>query len=366
MSYSVASGSLGILGLGVSVPSTVRGNDWWPRKVVQRWQEQARAAREKRPPVVPDAGPDTLAIVAAMEAEADDPFRGVVERPVAADHVRAIDLEAEAARRALANSGLAADDIGFVLGTSLVPDHLIVENLAALHHRLGLRSDCMTVSAGVTCSGFMAQMTLARALVGSGFASYGLLVQSSLMSRVLDWQAPYSPVFGDGASAVVVGAVEHPFGVRGNAQFTDGQYSEAVVAGVRGKRWFEDGSVTWFPNDAAHVRGMLFSAPRRASQSVAAALRHSELSPSGIDVYVGHQGTSWLPRVTQLACGLSEARRLESFAHTGSLTVANIPYLLARAAAGEELVAGDTVAMFSGGAGETYGAMILRWAARGR
>ena len=73
--------NVGILGLGVYLPPTIRTNDWWPKEVVARWQkdiEDSITGRE-RPPL--ESLTETQRVLAeALAAESSNPFRGVKQR----------------------------------------------------------------------------------------------------------------------------------------------------------------------------------------------------------------------------------------------------------------------------------------------
>ena len=66
------------------------------------------------------------------------------------------------------------------------------------------------------CSGFVYALAIADRMVAGGLARNALVVGAEIYSRILDWNDRGTCVlFGDGAGAVVLAAVEgagHPFG----------------------------------------------------------------------------------------------------------------------------------------------------------
>src|SRR5260221_12563873 len=100
---------VGIRGLGTFLPATVRTNEWGPKAIVDGWHDRMahRAARAEAP------DPSSLTegarlTFAAMTDLAADPFRGAVERRVMGADMTASDMEAHAAREAIARAGLQA------------------------------------------------------------------------------------------------------------------------------------------------------------------------------------------------------------------------------------------------------------------
>src|SRR5260370_42131871 len=91
--------NVGILGMGIYLPPTVRTNDWWPAPVVQKWREKlnenlARPQRE---------APTTPRIRGTLEGIAqfgDPPLHGAGERRLKPSGRRASDTEDPAAQHA--------------------------------------------------------------------------------------------------------------------------------------------------------------------------------------------------------------------------------------------------------------------------
>ncbi|MCX5381037.1 3-oxoacyl-ACP synthase III family protein [Streptomyces sp. NBC_00091] len=123
------------------------------------------------------------------------------------------DLCAEAAGRALANSGLAPADLDFLILTTATPDTLLPTTATVVADRLGLSHlPAFQLQAG--CSGAVQALDVARALLAGGHRA-GLVVGGDVTDRFLDpgREALSLPteelvnyvLFGDGAGAAVVG-----------------------------------------------------------------------------------------------------------------------------------------------------------------
>lgn len=73
-------------------------------------------------------------------------------------------------------------------------------------------------------------------MIQAGRAKVALLIQSSGTTRLMSPEDPMSAWFGDGATAVIVGAVEPGFGLLGQSHETHGEYYEGLCAGYRTDR----------------------------------------------------------------------------------------------------------------------------------
>jgi len=348
---------VGLLGVATYLPPETRRNDWWPAETVEGWMR----ARRANPPRPPDAVTPAMArVLSAMAEQAVDPFQGVVERRVMPVGMTSTDMEAEAAERAIARAQIDRREIDALLTYTAVPEYLLSNAACVLHHRLGLAPTCFTLQAEASGHSFMTQLTLAESLIASGRARHALLVQSAASSRLIDRDELQSPLFGDGAAAVVVGRVAGG-GLLATVHRTDGTYPRALIATVRGGRWYDGGSIILHRGDLDAARQVFLETADRAIEVVGAALREAELAPGDVDFFAVHQGTPWLRQVTQEVLGLHRARSVDTFATTGYLFGASIPLVLETAQREGLLPAGSVVVMHGGGVGSTYGAIVTRW-----
>lgn len=354
--------AVGILGLGTYLPPEVRRNDWWPSDVVARWSERS-AARVTRGDS-PDPGslaPGERRTLEAMVAIANDPFRGAVERRVIADDMTQWEMEARAAREAMQRAGIRPDEVGVLLTQTPIPEHLVINTACPTHRLLELPRRCFTLGTEAACNGFALHASLAQAMIASGQAKYVLSVHSTAMTRVNDPKEPDSAWWGDGAAAAVFGAVSDGRGLLSAVHNTDGNSWGAVVLGVPDRRWWEDGRMVIHNRNRDHTRAMLMSLVDRAGETIGQAIDEAGLTKRDVDFFASHQGTAWLTKATQAHSGLDHAKTLVTFPTFGNMTTVNIPFILAMAEREGMVRDGSIVATFSGGAGETWSSLCLRW-----
>ena len=111
--------TVGIIGLGTFLPAEMWTNDWWPKHVVDGWQEMfGRPTGATSSGPLPPAAQRTLD---AMREYATDPFRGARERQVMAADMTTTEMETNAAREALDAAKLRPDDIDVILSETPVP-----------------------------------------------------------------------------------------------------------------------------------------------------------------------------------------------------------------------------------------------------
>lgn len=346
-----------IVGLGLELPARVRTNAEWPARFSARF-----SALRARDLTRIDPAADEIGAIAARWATTTerDPFRGARERRIA--EVTSSELAALAAKAALADAGLSPGDVDVVLSHALVPERVSPPDAARVAHLVGVRRGG-AYGLDAVCASVVAQLVVAAALVESGRARHVLLVQSHVVSPTLDLDQPASAIFGDAASALVVGPGRSGEGLVGDVAATDGALHRAVSF-ERG-----DGSPWWAGGPALHPG----SADRGATETMTSRLLHfgvdtvralldrTGLRALDVDVLATIQPAAWYPSALAEAVGVPVERApttFEAMAHVGACGV--VANLLAARRAGR-LVPGAHVVLYAHGAGMNRVAALVRW-----
>ena len=114
-------------------------------------------------------------------------------------------LSAAAARQALENAGITADQIGACIVATLTPDTLVPSAACCLQRELGLPNDIPCFDLNAACTGFLYALHTMECLLNAAPRKFGLVVGAEHLSRITNWQDRGTCIlFGDGAAAVVV------------------------------------------------------------------------------------------------------------------------------------------------------------------
>lgn len=283
---------------------------------------------------------------------------GIEERRVV-DGESCCDLAAEAAARALADSGLSPADIGLILVATFTGDSLMPSLACRVQARLGIpNAVCFDLAAA--CSGFVYALTTADALLRSGLAEHALVVGAEVLSQTLDWTDRGSCVlFGDGAGAVVLSRRDE---------------AEAGTSGLYGFAWGARGE------DAADLDSLMLALSARAGahmkmqgrqvykfavkvvpELVEACLAAADLRPEEIAWVVAHQANLRILESSALRCGIPLERWYHNLERYGNTSAASVPLALAEMAEQGLLKRGDKLILLGFGGGLTYGAILLSW-----
>lgn len=268
----------------------------------------------------------------------------------------------DAGRRALAEAGVDASEVGLIINTSVTRPHLEPSVAVRLHHGLGLPSSAVNFDIANACLGFVNAMSLAGQLIDSGQVRYALVidgedadeVQVRTIEHLLqdgvkrkDFMAQFASLtLGSGAAAAVLGPADaHPKGHR-------------LVGGItRAATQFHDlcvGSVDGMFTDA---KALLKNGLDLVVSAWQDALPHWDWKD--MDRYITHQVSRVHTDSFVKAVGLDPSRVPATFPWLGNIGPASIPITLDQEKA--SLKPGDRVLLMGVGSGINTAMLELAW-----
>ncbi|MBW3548458.1 MAG: ketoacyl-ACP synthase III [Actinobacteria bacterium] len=293
--------------------------------------------------------PDTAVTNAELEARLDTSDRWITERTGIRE--RRIggttgQLAAAAARQALTAAGATPASVDLLVVATSTPDQQLPATASTVQHELGLRCGAFDVNAA--CSGFVYAL-----VAGTGMSMAGarrvLVVGADVMSRVTDQDDRSTAVlFGDGAGAVVLDAVDGPGQLLGWDLGSDGSLRHLLQADLGGYVRMEGKEVF-----RRAVRVMV--------ESSEMALQRAGLTIDDVALLVPHQANT---RIITAACerlGIPVERAAMVLHRTGNTSAASIPLALGDAVDAGRVAKGDIVLLVGFGAGMTWASAVLRW-----
>ena len=283
-------------------------------------------------------------------------------RYAAADEATS-DLAARAALDALSGASMSVDEIDYIiLATSTgdspqPPTAYIVQDLLKAHN-----AACLDIN--VVCSGFTYGLTLAQSLVALHPERRALVIAADLYSRILDFSDRRTAILlGDGAGAVVVGAVEEPHGIIDTELRSMGDARHLIRVEAGGSRHPAS-------RDTVAAGGHLFRMDGRGvrdfvMEHVPFALKdlvtRSGFALEDVQHFIPHQANGVLLTELIERAGLSGARTPRTLERYGNVGSASVPIALADAHHRGGIKDGDLVLLAAFGGGMSIGACLLLW-----
>lgn len=299
---------------------------------------------------------------------------GIRTRHIAAAGETAADLAYAAATSLFAaHPAIARDAIDTLILCTQAPDHFLPSSACILQHRLGLPTSCAAFDINLGCSGYVYGLALARGMIESGLRRNVLLLTADTYSKFIHpHDRSVRTLFGDGAAATLVSAVEAPAGsaIGGFVLGTDGGGADKLIvpagaarlppsAATGATRTDASGNVRsddhLFMDGAEVMAFTLTSVPRAMAQ----VLDEAGKTLADIDHVVFHQANRFMLDALRKKCKIPEDKFIIEMDSVGNTVSSTIPIALARARAKGRTRPGQTALLLGFGVGYSWGGVIV-------
>ena len=277
----------------------------------------------------------------------------------------------KAAQIAIDRSGVAKEDIDFVVFATLSPDYYFPGPGVLVQRDLGLRT-VGALDVRNQCSGFVYALSVADQYIKTGMYKNILVIGSEVHSTGLDMTTRgrgVSVIFGDGAGAAVLSREEDlTKGILSTHLHSEGIHAEELVlkAPGMGGRWVTDILEDKDPDDESYYPYMngqfvFKNAVVRFSEVINEGLEANSLQVSDIDMLIPHQANLRISQYIQKKFGLRDDQVHNNVQKYGNTTAASIPIALTEAWELGKIKEGDTVVLAAFGSGFTWASAIIKW-----
>ncbi|MEU2515014.1 beta-ketoacyl-ACP synthase III [Streptomyces syringium] len=288
--------------------------------------------------------------LAAMVDTSDEWIRsrvGIRTRRIAEPDESVASMAAEAAAKALANSGLDAADIDLVLVATCTAVDRSPNTAARVAAHLGLTAPAV-MDINVVCAGFPHALATADHAIRAGSAVNALVIGVEKFTDVADWTDRTTCVLvGDGAGAAVVTAAAEP-GIgpvvwgsvpeMGHAVRIEGTPSRFAQEGQSVYRW----ATTQLPPIARKV------------------CERAGVAPEELAAVVLHQANLRIIEPVARKIGAVNAVIATDVTESGNTSAASIPLALSKLVERGEIASGAPVLLFGFGGNLSYAGQVVR------
>ena len=272
---------------------------------------------------------------------------GIHERRIAAPDEPVSALAQRAAEMALADAGVAAEDLDLIIMATLTSDRIIPSTACVLQDRLGAKH-AAAFDLSAACSGFVYAASIATQFIESGVYRHVLVIGGETLSKVIDWTDRNTCIlFGDGAGAAVFGAVEDGYDIP-----SSGSLCPVTPETIEQRLNF------------VHMDGkaVFRFATKVMGKTVETSLRRAGMEREELDYLVPHQANIRIIQAAAKRLAMPMEKVIINIHHYGNMSAASIPVALAEAAHAHRFKKGDNIALAGFGAGLTWASCIMKWA----
>lgn len=281
---------------------------------------------------------------------------GIEQRHIADDNEYTSDLGVAAARHALENAGIDAQEIDLIVVATTTPDYTFPATATLIQEKLGIRHGA-AFDIQAVCSGFIYAVSVVDSMLKTGLAKNALVIGAETFSRILDWTDRTTCVlFGDGAGAFVMSAQSGTQdGVINTYLRSDGRHRELL---------YVDGGPSR-TQTVGHVRMIGKQVFRYAVRDISGAMEtcavRAGVDIDDIDWFVPHQANQRILDGVAKKLKISPESVISTVAQHANTSAASVPLAMSQAILDGRIKRGNLVMLEAFGGGFTWGAALLRY-----
>ena len=283
------------------------------------------------------------------------PRTGVRSRHVISDE-RLEDMAIEASKKALADAGINASDLDYIICSNVVNEYITPQLSCIVQGGIGATCPCIDINCA--CAGFIYALQIAESFYRSGFVKNVLIVSAEEPTRMTDWTDRRTCVlFGDGAGAAVLTPGDNIKGFSMSAaSATDKLYQIRTLQPTP--------YITKEEKDVPlQMKGQdVFKFAVKASSSdITKLLKNNSLEASDVDYILLHQANKRIINTIREFLDQPMEKFPVNIEDHGNSSSSCCPILLDECNRKGLFKEGDKVVLCAFGAGFVSGAVLLEW-----
>lgn len=282
---------------------------------------------------------------------------GIQSRHVASLDESSYTLALNACKALLSKCPKYAQQIDYVLYSTLNHEHFMLSSAALLHKQLGLKSQCGVMDFKLPCTGYLQLLSIAQALIESGAGNNILVVTADTYSkRIPDIDIRTKSIFGDAATATIIsdyGFAEILHCTHG----TEGEGSLLHVIRTKCIPSFETNNIPGSalevevnPRDFYMIGSEIFNfATEYIPREYYRFLESTGIPENEISYYIFHQANKFMLTYIRKRLGIAENRFYIDMHDVGNTSTSSIPIALYRTRQKSESTGLTLLCSFGGG-----------------
>lgn len=257
-------------------------------------------------------------------------------------------MGAAAAKVALGNANIKAEDIDLIIASTSTPDYFHPSLACLIQREIGAKCGAFDVSAA--CAGFIYALDTARSFLCTGKYKTILVAASEKLSNQTDYTDRNTCVlFGDGAGAVIIQASDGLY-----ESYLGAQGDDITNAFIQCPVNYDNKTKPYITMDG---RGVYKFAADIMPYSVNEALKLANKTADDVTLLIPHQANIRIIEKAAEKIGIPMERVFVNVGKYGNISSACIPVALSESIGGFKR--GDIIALTGFGAGLSYGAIVF-------
>ncbi|MBN1788590.1 MAG: ketoacyl-ACP synthase III [Sedimentisphaerales bacterium] len=290
---------------------------------------------------------------------------GIKVRHIAADDQTTASLSTEAAKKALKQAKVNAEDIELIIVATITPEMGFPATACFVQEQLGAKK-AWAFDISAACSGFVYALSIAQHFIINGKYDNILVIGAETLSKITDYKDRASCIlFGDGAGAAVVtkADVNGSRGIFYSTNGADGAGWTSLNCPAYGSRHpadkpLENPNYIYMQINGREVYQL---AVRKIVETVEDCMSHCDLSADDIKMVIPHQMNARIIESVAKRLKLTDEQIFINIDKYGNTSAASIPIALDEYLRSGTVKKGDIVVLVAFGGGLTWGANVIEF-----
>ncbi|WP_163193986.1 beta-ketoacyl-ACP synthase III [Clostridium thermarum] len=305
---------------------------------------------------------DDLAKIVDTSDEWISSRSGIKERRITSGE-NTSDLAVKAAKNALENAGVSAENVDLIIVATVTPDMFTPATACLVQSKLGAKK-AAAFDINAACTGFIYGISVGTQFIKTGVYNHVLVIGAETLSKIVNWQDRSTCVlFGDGAGAVLLSSSK----VRGVGSIliaADGEKGEVLQSHALPI------NNPYAPDNIEHAghnhivmdgREVFKFATSVMAESVEEILKRENLTMDDIQYVIPHQANVRIIDYATRKLSADPSKFYVNLDKYGNTSSASIPIALDEINRNGLLSNGDKLIIVGFGGGLTNGAAFLQW-----
>ncbi|MEN8906545.1 MAG: beta-ketoacyl-ACP synthase III [Clostridiales bacterium] len=288
---------------------------------------------------------------------------GISERRVLEKGRPSSDMAYIAAKKALEDANILPEDVDLIIVATITPDYLTPSMACIVQDKLNAKK-AAAFDLNAACTGFVYSMTVAEQFIKTGYYKNALIIGCDGLSKAVDWEDRNTCVlFGDGAGAAVLSAVEDGYGIRASKTGAEGGMGKLLTLPCyhfdevdMEKRIHQNKRVIWMGGNEVFK-----FAVKVMEQSTIDVMNQAGLCMDDISLIIPHQANKRIIDGAAKRLKISNDRVIENLSRYGNTSAATIPIALYETYKANKIKNGDNIVLVGFGGGLTWAAVLIKW-----
>lgn len=288
---------------------------------------------------------------------------GICERRFAAEQESTSDLATKAALQALENAGIAAADIDCIIVGTSTPDMYLPATACMVQKNIGAQN-AVAFDMNAVCSSFVFAVETADNYIKSGKYDRVMVIGADTYSKILDFQDKNtSPLFGDGAGALILGASPERKGIISSIIKSDGSGWDLIQVPSSGSRKPITPETIAARENTFKMEGkkVFIFATDVIPKIIADVTERAGITLDRIDHIIPHQANVRIIDFISKKTGIAKERFLMNLDRCGNTAAASVGLALDENLRNGVIKPGESVLIMGFGGGLSWGGMLIQF-----